>query len=399
MSTLTYQYSAIDATGTKRAGSTTAASEQEAYRQLTAMGLTPMELRAAATGIAKGARIPARLVAQFTGQLSVLVSARLSISEGLHALSEQETNPALREVIRDISQRVASGETIADSLAQHPRVFSEVYVQTVRAAEKAGALPTALEHLASMLERDEETRRQIKGALTYPACVVFALSAGVTFLIAYVVPKFAKMFAERGVELPFFTLALQSFGNSIQNFWWAYLTGIVTLIFALRVTWRNPAGRQLLDALFHKLPFLRAILTGLAIQRFAQVLGVSLQSGLGLIESLELAGRAAGRPSLATDVSRLVAKVRTGGRLTESLPACVYLTPFTKRMLMAGETSGEIPRMCAVVARHYERETTHLTKNIATVIEPVLVMAIAVVVLIVALAIFLPMWNMVQLMG
>ncbi|MBY0307312.1 MAG: type II secretion system F family protein, partial [Phycisphaerales bacterium] len=271
--------------------------------------------------------------------------------------------------------------------------------ETVRASEKSGNLTSALEHLAEMLEKQEEARRAIKGALMYPACVVCALSAGVTFLLVYVVPKFARMFSERGVELPGFTKALQAFGTSVQSFWYAYLIAAAALIFGLRATWSRPAGRALLERLFHRVPFLKAIMVGLAMQRFARVLGVSIHSGLGLIESLDLAGRAAGRPMLQKDVDRLTGQVRTGGRLSECLPQCTYVTPFAKRMIAAGEAAADLPRMCAVVARQYERESAHLIKNISTVIEPILVVAIAAVVMVVALAIFLPMWDMVKLMG
>jgi type II secretory pathway component PulF len=398
MSAMTWEYRAIDAQGAKKTGTAQATTEQEVYRQLTAMGLTPLNLRVS-SGKSGGQRIKLRQLAQLTGQLSVLVSARLSISEGLYSIAEQEPNKAVKSVVKDVATRVASGETIADSLQLHPRAFNQIYIETVRAAEKSGNLPQALEHLAEMLERQEETRRAIKGALMYPCCVICALTAGVTFLIMFVIPKFAKMFAERGVELPIFTRILQWVGVSAQTYWYVYLIAAVGLIFGIRHTWRNPAGRTLIERLLHKVPYMKSILVGLAMQRFAQVLGVSVKSGIGLIESLELAGRSSGRPLLTADIERLTSQVRSGGRLSEGLPTCQYVTPFAKRMIMAGETSAELPRMCGVVARHYERETTHLTKNIATVIEPILVVLIAGVVMIVALAIFLPMWNMVQLMG
>lgn len=398
---LSYEYKAVDASGVRRSGTASGRTEADVYRQLTAMGLTPVSLRQAAGSMSRGLRrkVGAKQLAQFTGQLSVLVSARISISDGLSSIAEQETDGAVRALARDLASRIASGETIADALAAHPAVFNTIYVETVRASEKSGNLTKALEQLADMLEKQEETRRAIKGALMYPLCVILALSAGVGFLLVYVVPKFAKMFGERGVELPIFTKIMQSFGTSVQTWWWCYLIGSAVGFFVLRAVWAKPAGREAFERGFHKVPYLKAILVGLAMQRFAQVLGVSIHSGLGLIESLELAGRASGRPLLERDVERLTAQVRTGGRLSECLPACTYITPFARRMITAGETAADLPRMCGVVARQYERETAHLTKNIATVIEPILVVLIAGVVMVVALAIFLPMWNMVQLMG
>jgi type II secretory pathway component PulF len=398
MSTISFEYKAIDASGSKKSGTAQASSEQEAFRQLSAMGLTPLSIKAIA-GKVRGKGMKLRALAQFTGQLSVLVSARLSLSEGLHAISEQEPDQSVKAIVRDVSQRVASGQNIADSMAAHPRAFDDVYCETVRAAERSGNLPKALEYLSTMLERQEETRRQIKGALMYPSCVILALTGGVTFLIAYVVPKFAKMFSERGVELPIFTRILQGFGTSMQSYWWVYLGAIALIFFALRWAWRNKNGRRIIESLLHKVPYLKAVLVAIAMQRFSQVLGSSIQSGLGLIESLELSAKAAGRPLLTADIEYMIASVKSGGRLTEALGKCNYITPFTKRMIIAGESSAELPRMCGVIARHYEREGAHLTKNVSTVIEPLLVVIIAGVVMVVALAIFLPMWNMVQLMG
>lgn len=154
-----------------------------------------------------------------------------------------------------------------------------------------------------------------------------------------------------------------------------------------------------IDSLLARVPSIGDILRGLAICRFTRILGLSISSGLGLIESIDLAGRASGSAILRRSAERMSAQVRSGGRLSEALPACEEFSGFACRMLTAGEQSGELPRMCAIIARHYERETTHRVKNISTVIEPVLIVAIAGVVLVVALAIFMPMWDMVKIVG
>jgi type II secretory pathway component PulF len=393
----TWEYRAVDGGGTKRSGTLQGKSEQEIFRQLSAMGLTPMAVKLKSA--ASSGRMNLRALSQFTNQLAVLMGARMSISEGLLSLAEQETEPKIAAIIRDIASRVASGETIADSLTHHPRTFSTVYIATVRSAEKSGNLAKALEFLSNMLEREEETRRQVRGALMYPACVIVALSGAVLFLVSYIVPKFANMFAERGVELPFLTHLLRDVGQSFTGYWYLYLLGIAALIFAFRFAWKNPKSRLVIDAAFHKIPFIRKILVGVAIQRFAQVLGVSIHSGIGLIDSLQMAGESAGRPMLSRDVDLLVQSVRSGSRLAEVFPKCTYLTPFTKRMLTVGEASAELSRMCGVVAKQYEQQTQSLTKNLSTVIEPILIAVITGVVLVVALAIFLPMWSMAELIA
>jgi type II secretory pathway component PulF len=250
-----------------------------------------------------------------------------------------------------------------------------------------------------MLERDLDTRRQVRSALLYPACVVAVLAAASIFLVGFVVPGFVAMFEQRGQEVPAFTAALGAIGRSVQHAWWAYTAGLAGLIAAAGAARHKPAFAGAVEAALHRIPFLRDILAGLAVARFTRILGLCLDAGIGLIGALEMAAGASGRPALRRDIDRLVAEVRRGGRLAAGLSRCPYIPAFTRRMLAAGEESSELPRMCAVAARHHERETTALTANICTVIEPVLVVMIALVVLAVALAIFQPMWDMVKIVG
>jgi type II secretory pathway component PulF len=402
MTALSFDYRAVDKFGKIRRGITSAPSQADAYRRLLSLGLVPVRLEPAADGplgTRRSKRVKLGQLAHFTYQLGVLVSARIPISEGLVSIAQQEQEPRMREIITDLARRIESGEQLAIAMDHHRGALGDVYIEAVRAAERSGNLPRVLEHLSDMLERSLETVRMVRSALMYPICVVSVLTLAVVFLVSFVVPKFAKMFQSRGQKLPVFTEALMALGQSVQDFWYLYLVLIGGTIFGVRWAWRNQELRPKIDALLHKVPYLKSILVGLAISRFCRIFGVSLASGLGMLESLDLAGKASGRPLLQRDVARMVAQVRTGGRLTDVLAGCGYLTAFAKRMLAAGEQSAELSKMCGVVSRHYDRETGHLTKNIGTVIEPVLIVGIAVMVLVIALAIFLPMWDMIKIVG
>jgi type II secretory pathway component PulF len=302
-------------------------------------------------------------------------------------------------VITDLATRMQSGETLADALAAHRGVFGEVYVSCVRAAEKSGTLTAALDLLAQMLERQQELRQKVVGALMYPLCVLGLLVVAVGFLLGYVVPKFARMFESRGVELPAITKAMAAVGDSVQGYWFVYVGVIVGTVFGVRRAWRTAGGRARLEGLLHRVPRIGAVMQGLAIARFSRVLGLCLGAGLGLIDSLELASRAGGRAALTADVQRLMTQVRVGGRLGEVLTQCPFIPGFARRMYAAGETSAEMPKMCVLVARHYERESEYTAKNLSTLIEPLLIVGITGIVLVVALAIFLPMWDMAKLVG
>jgi type II secretory pathway component PulF len=233
----------------------------------------------------------------------------------------------------------------------------------------------------------------------YPICVVSALALAVVFLMTFVVPKFAQMFESRGIDLPVPTQILIVISTFFRTYWYAILGGVIAAIWLVRKGWRTPSTRRKMDTWLHRVPLLRDVLRGVAISRFANVLGVSLRSGLSLLEAIEMAGRAAGRPLMLADAEKMRDQVNHGGRLADVLLTCNYLPAFTRRMFAAGEEAAELPRMCAVVARHYDREVTHLTKNVTTVIEPIMIVGLAGVVLLVALAIFLPMWNMTALIG
>ncbi len=213
------------------------------------------------------------------------------------------------------------------------------------------------------------------------------------------IPKFATMFQRHGSQLPIFTKVLLEVGQSMQNYWWAYLLGVGAVVFVFRRLTKTDDGLLLLDKLAHRIPYIKRILIGIGVARFSRILGLSLGSGLSLIEALTLAGKASGRPLLRRESIEMAGKVRAGATLGAVLGESTYLTPFARRMLTAGERSSEIPRMCSVVSRHYEREASDLTKNLSTVIEPVLVVAIAGVVLVVAMAIFLPMWDSMKMVG
>jgi type II secretory pathway component PulF len=395
-----FEYTAVDKRGAKCRGIAKAATEVEAYRQIAAAGLTPVKIKAmAAKKLGKRRSVRAKDVAHFTYQLSVLISARVPIGESLRGIAEQEPPGKFRDVIFDIAKRIEAGGRIADAMEAHINVFGSLYVSTVRAAEQSGNMVKVLEYLSEMLERNIEMRQAVRSAMMYPICVISVLCIACFFLVGFVIPKFAKMFAQRGVELPIYTKIMMVIGNSIQDFWYLYLAALIGAIFGIRTAWRRPKGRWFIEGLLHKIPYLKDILIGLAVSRFARVFGLCLNSGLGLIDSLHMAGKAAARPMLMKDAERLIDQVKTGGRISVALIACEYITPFAKRMLTSGEESAELTRMCSIIARQYERDTSTLTKNIATVIEPVLIVLIAAVVLMVALAIFLPMWNMVKLLS
>lgn len=399
MSQLSFQYQAIDRRGSRTRGVLQAVDRNQAYRQIRAAGLQPLRISAIRGGRRFSKRVTPKDISHLTYQFAVLMEARIPIVDGLRSIAEQEHNSRLRSVLTDVADRIAAGNAVTDAMQPHRAIFGDIYIETLRAAEKTGNLTLVLQLLSEMLERQYETSKGVKGALMYPICVVAALSLAVVFLMIFVVPRFAVMFKSRGIDLPLPTQMMLAMSGFLQSYWYVVLGVVVGSIWALRAAWRSPRFKPRVDTLLHRIPFIRDMLRGLAISRFSQVLGISLRSGQSLLEALSLAGRASGRPLLAADAEKMREQVNNGGRLSDVLLTCSYIPSFTRRMFTAGEEAGELSKMCTVVTRHYDREVTHLTKNVTTVIEPIMIMGLAGVVLLVALAIFLPMWNMAALVG
>ncbi|MCE2967848.1 MAG: type II secretion system F family protein [Phycisphaerales bacterium] len=403
MTALAYRYTAMDRQGRRVSGQTNAASESDAYRALSAQGLVPLSLRADRVdgwlSLQRRTRVRVREIAQFTEQLAVLVNARIPLGEALMGIAEQEPNARLAAIVTEIAASVQSGKPLAAAMEPHAGLFGRTYIDTIRAAEATGSLVKVLEHLADMLARTEATRQTVRNALTYPACVMMVLVLGVGFLMGYVVPKFGRMFESRGVELPALTRALLETSTLAREWWMVWVPGLVVGGIALMRWSRTAAGGAAMERLLGRVPVVGPMLRAMAMARFCHVFSLSLSSGVGLIDALDLAGRACGRIGLESDARRIAERVRTGGRLTDAMAACASFNPMTRRMLSAGETSGELPRMAAVVARQHDAQSQNIARNLAVIIEPLLVVGIAAIVLIVALAVFLPMWDMVKLVS
>jgi type II secretory pathway component PulF len=393
-----YEYLAMDRRGERVRGIAKGQTEADVVRQVTASGLTPVRVRKVRVKRVGSRRVRTKDIAQFTYQLGVLINARIPIGEGLRSIAEQEGPGKFRDMLLQMAIKIESGDRIASAMAEHEKVLGKVMIETISAAEQSGNLIKVLEYLSEMTERQMEMRQQVRGALMYPACVVGVLVIAVIFLVGFVVPKFARMFMSRGIELPIFTRILMWVGESFQGFWWLYLLAAGGTFFGVRRAWKRPSSRRKIERGFDRVPVLNRMFKGMAVARFARVFGLSLGAGITLLDALRMSSRAAGSMGLGADIDRTIDQVRAGGKMSGALAMSQYLPPFAKRMLTSGEESAELPRMCGVIARHYERETGALTKNFATVIEPVMIVLIASVVLMIALAIFLPMWNMVQVM-
>lgn len=393
-----FRYTALDRSGKRCAGTLEAGSEHAAYRDLASRGLTPVKLMPVRpAGVKRRRKVSSEDVAALTRELSVLVEARIPIARGLVSVAENESNPALAEMVRDIASRIESGEKITEAFGRYRHVFGDVYIETLRAAEESGTLDSITAHLAVMLERGLETRKQLKRALSYPAIVITFVAIAMTVIVVFVVPKFAVIFETNGVALPITTRVVQAVGNAVTTRWYAFLGGLAAAVVALVMGWKSPVWRARFEVLFLRIPCLGPMLVAMTAARFSRVLGIAIGAGLDLTESIVMAGRATGRPIFVAETQRMAERMRGGASLPDVMRQSRYLPSFARRMLAAGKDSRELASASGIIASHYDRESDHLARSVNTLIEPIMTIALACIVMLVALSVFLPMWQMIKI--
>ncbi|GJM18838.1 MAG: MSHA biogenesis protein MshG [Phycisphaeraceae bacterium] len=392
----TFRYLALDAMGKKTRGTVSALSEHAAYREVAAKGLTPVRIEAGKAGRNRSSIKPTEITT-LTRELSVLVQAKIPIATGLVSVAENEPNGELARMTREIAAAIESGEKITDAFGRYREIFGDVYIEALRAAEASGTMGEASSHLADMLEQNLEMRKQLKRALSYPVIVIGFVLLALTVIVVFVVPKFAAIFEQNGVDLPITTQVVQFVGNGIKTYWYLCLGGGIASAVALAMAWKSQAGRWFFERAFLRVPCIGPMLISMTAARFSRVLSLSLGAGLDLTESIAMAGRATGRPVFVEETANMSDRMKGGASLSDVMRESKYLPSFARRMLSAGKDSQELANSSSIIASHYDREADHLAKSVNTLIEPIMTISLAGIVLLVALSVFLPMWQMIKM--
>jgi MSHA biogenesis protein MshG len=333
----------------------------------------------------------------FTRQMYTLIRAGISLTEAIGAISKETQNQALRSILDDVQQRVEGGMSFSEALAHHPRTFSDIYVHTVRAAEEGGFLDQALGRLATMLDNQLETKRRVSAAFRYPIFVFITLGVGVVILLTMVIPRFALFYAGFRATLPWPTRLIIGLGNFMSRFWPVLAGGFVLLVWGTRWTLKQPWGRLTWDSWKLKLPVLGPLVSKLTFARMAQTLATMVGTGIPLIPALELTARAVGNTLVGREIMRARRAVEGGDSLAGPLGRSPVFPHLLTEMVAIGEKTGALDTLLGSIAEHYETEANHTIRNLPTIIEPILLATVAGLVLLLALAVFLPLWDMVRL--
>lgn len=393
-----FRYLALGADGKQARGVLAGADEHEVYRRLAAGGLKPIRITEKAQYFSFGTRskrISRSVISAMTRELSVLVEARIPLSQGLESMAQSEHNPSLASLIRDIASRIEAGETVSDAIAHHRQVLGDVYVATMRAAEASGKLAEVTTHLADMLESETAMRQQLRRAATYPVIVLSVVGVALGVILGFVVPRFAKTYVAAGIDLPLATRIVQALGASMQSWWWLYLGGTTAIVVIVVQIWGTPQGRLKIERLFAHVPYLSNLLSAVSTARFCQVLAISSDAGIGLTEAIDVSAAASGSARVREEAEQFTSRLRSGSSLAEVMDDSKTIPPFARRLLAASKDNDEVARSSSIVARHFDREAKHLSASLSSVIEPVMTVMLAVIVLVVALSVFLPMWKLI----
>jgi general secretion pathway protein F len=397
-----YAYRGLDVGGRSVGGVVDADSPRGARQKLRRTGVFPTDLseerREAARGVRMLARrperVPASELAAITRQFSTLVAAGLPLVEALGALSEQAERPTLARTLAQVRQEVTEGSTLADALAQHPRLFASVYVNMVRAGEASGALHVVLDRLADYTENQARLLGKVRSALTYPAIMLLLSGAILFFLLSYVVPKVTRIFQETHQQLPLPTRFLLGISGLVADWWWLILLVGAAVAVGLTRWARTPSGRDRVDRLTLALPYFGRLVQKLAVARFARTLSTLLASGIGLLPALDIVKSIVDNTVLTRAIEHARDAIREGQSIAPPLRESGLFPPLVVHMVAVGERSGQLEAMLGKAADAYDDEVENAVVGLTTILEPIIIVVMGAVVLFIVLAILLPIFEL-----
>lgn len=330
----------------------------------------------------------------FCRQMYSLTNAGIPILRAIEGLSDTTQNRRLKRTLKEVHSQLEKGRNLSSALAQYPAVFPKLIIAIVHVGENTGQLEESFQQLALYLEKEQDTRKRIKSATRYPNFVFIALVIALFVLNIFVIPTFASMFSRFKVELPWATQVLLGMSDFFVQFWPLMLLVMVGAVVGIRFYVATPAGRQLWDGLKLKVPIVGSILERSMLARFARSFSVMLKAGVPLTQALSLVAEAVDNAWMEKRVIDMRRGIEKGENLSRVARQSGLFTPLIMQMIMVGEETGRIDVLLQEVAEYYERETDYDLKTLTARIEPVMIAIVAVMVLILALGIFTPMWDM-----
>jgi MSHA biogenesis protein MshG len=401
----TYKYRVRDRTGKAMIGTIDAPSLESAGDRLYQTGYFPISLEEekASTSLdlqevwKRFKKVKLEELVVFSQQLSTLYKAGLPLLTGLRSLIEQAENKKFKGVLEEVHMQIEGGSTLHHAMAKHPDVFSTVYVNMIRAGETSGMLNESLDRFVTLADRELRTRQRVKEATRYPKMIILSLVIAFGVLIAFVIPRFAQVFAQFKTPLPLPTRMMIEINDIFQTYW--YLISAILLGIPILLTHyvKTGNGKYFWDRLKMKIPLFGPLFLIVALSRFAYTFVMLNRSGIPILQTLEITSTTMNNVILSRTVQEIGREIRDGRSLTDAMRESGRFTPLVLQMVSVGESSGTLDEMLMRITDYYDLEVENAIKKMSTYIEPILTVFLGLAVLFLALAVFLPWWNMASL--
>ncbi len=411
-----YAYSAVDAQGKTHQGTLEANSASDAAAAIKKKGQFPTNISettaaAASKSSKKGfslnfsigggrrtGKVPGKILTIFTRQLSTLISAGLPLLRSLRTLGKQEKNSNLKKIIASLAESVEGGTTFSEALAQHPRAFNKLYINMVKAGELGGVLEVVLTRLAEFAEKSQRIRGKVTSAMVYPLVVLTIAIGIVTFLMLFIVPKFEAIFKDMlgGRPLPMITQMVMDLSRFIQNNFILIAIAITVVVVGSRFLMRLPGVAAAVDNYKLKIPLFGDMLTKTSVARFSRTLGTLVSSGVPILQALQITRDTAGNLRVSKAVENIHDSVKEGESMVTPMEASQIFPPMVVSMVQVGEETGQLPDMLTKVADVFEEEVDNSVAGLTSLLEPVMIVLLALVVGTIVVALFLPLITIIQ---
>jgi type IV pilus assembly protein PilC len=343
-----------------------------------------------------GSGITTRDVVIFTRQFATMINAGLPLVQSLTILAQQTENAVLKDVTRQVVYDVEAGNTLADAMRKHPKAFSDLYVNMVAAGEAGGILDTILLRLATFLEKNDALVRKVKGAMVYPGVIMSVAAGAIAILLIFVIPTFQSMFASVNMELPLPTRLVIGASSFLTGWWWMLILVAVGIFFAVRQYYATPAGRRQIDGALLNAPVLGDLLRKSAVSRFTRTLGTLISSGVSILDGLEITAKTAGNMVIHDAVMKSRQSIAGGETIAGPLAESKVFPPMVISMVSVGEQTGGLDEMLSKIADFYDEEVDVAVSALLSLMEPIMIVVLGVVVGGMVVAMYLPIFDMVN---
>jgi type IV pilus assembly protein PilC len=398
MAAATFAYKAVDASGIPSKGEIAGATASAVQEELRSRGLTVMDLRekkgALQADLTLFKRVKAQELTVMTRQLATMIASGMTLLRAFYVLEEQVENKLLRDTLGAVREEIEAGVGFSDALSKHPKIFSPLYVAMIRAGEAGGVLEQSLERTADQLEKDDSLRRQVKGAMAYPAVVLSFAGCVLIGLIAFIVPVFVGVFKDFGGELPLITKMTVTASDLVTSRWYILIAVSVGIVVGFKKWKASPWGRRQWDKLRLRIPAqIGVTVQKICLARWSRTFSALYSAGVPIMQAIEVTGQTAGNTVLEDAMADVIESVKSGGSIAAPLKDSPIFPAMVAQMIAVGEETGNLDTMLSKVADFYEDEVAAAIKALTSILEPVMIVLVGAIVGFIVIAMYMPMFK------